>query len=240
MDSRAKDIVTSILLLPTIYPSVVHGRSVITTLAWNDLCINLTANLDLLEVASGRNGLEAASTALVSVAKWSRSTGARRAILHAAQIFDILDSSRVRESHITRPDLLLFLSALVLSLYLFVSNHEEVGFGVPEFELLQKVDWAVINGEGIEKSTDDGPYGTLSEVKRRSCSSNAALDFRQHGCLISFAGESQEGGGVAARKVLLKYAHLADEFGKWDGSRYSQLLRTMGDFMMEGGQGNNK
>ncbi|KAF2187335.1 hypothetical protein K469DRAFT_749141 [Zopfia rhizophila CBS 207.26] len=204
-----------------------------TALAWNDLCIALTADLDLLEVASGRDGLEAASTALLNVAKWSRSAAARRAILHAAQIFDILDSSRIRESHIARPDLLLFVSALMPSLYLFVTDFEEVSFDLPIFELVQKFDWAVVNSEGLVNSTESGRSDALTDGQLRSDSSNAARDFVRYGGPISFAGESQQGRGVAARKVLLKYAHLLDDFAKWDRSRYSQLLKTMSDFVLK-------
>ncbi|KAF2796759.1 hypothetical protein K505DRAFT_157088 [Melanomma pulvis-pyrius CBS 109.77] len=230
-DSRAKDIVTSILFIPITYSNLIHGENTITALAWNELCLAITVDLDLLEVASGRDGLEAASTALVDVAKWSRSAGARRAILHAAQMFSILDSSRMRESYITKPEELLFVSALVLSLYLFVTGPETATLGAPAFDLLNKVDWAVVEGLGLVTPTES-PSDLSSDGPRRLDSSNAARDFVRYGGPVSFAGEFQKVGGVIARKVLLKYAHLLDDFGKLDGSRYSRLLRTMSDFVI--------
>jgi hypothetical protein len=232
MDSRANDIVTSILLIPTTYSNLIHGENMITALAWNELCLAITVDLDLLEVASGRDGLEVASTALVDVAKWSRSAGARRAVLHAAQIFSILDSSRIRESHITQPEGLLFVSALVLSLYLFVTDLETATLGAPAFDLLKEVDWAVVEGSGLINSTESSPSNLSSDVPRDLDSSNAARDFVRYGGPVSFAGEFRHVGGVTARKVLLKYAHLLDDFSKLDGSRYSQLLRAMSDFVI--------
>lgn len=241
MDNEAKDILTSIVMLPTMYASALRSRNVMTSMAWNDLCIAVTADLDLLEVASGRDGLERASTALIDVARWSRSAGARRALLHAAQIFDILDSSRIRESNISRPDLLLFVSALVVSMYLFVADYEESNLDMPAFELLQDVDWAVVGGEGLVESLENGQSEPAPDGQRQLDSSNSARDFvRYGGRSVSFSGEPQQGGGVSARKVLLRYAHLLDDFGKWDGSKYSQLLRTMSDFVIKDDQYNDE
>ena len=240
MDGEANEVLTSILLLPTMYAETLRSRDIMTSMAWNDLCIAVTVDLDLLEVASGRDGLEPASAALIDVAQWSRSAAARRALLHAAQIFDILDSSRIRESNIVRPDLLLFVSAIVISMYLFVADHEECGIDIPTFELLQDLDWAVIGGEGIADSGESGRSEATPIGQRQSDPSNAALDFVRYGGPISFAGETQQGGGVSARKVLLRYTHLLDDFGKWDGSKYSQLLRTMSEFVIKDNQYNDE
>jgi hypothetical protein len=236
VDRKAKDIMTTLVLLPSMHANVLQSRNTVTALAWNNLCIVLTADLDLLEVASGREGMESTRAALVHIATWSRSASARRAVLHAAQIFYILSSSRVPESYISRPDLLLFISALVLSLYLFVSSGEEDSYHLPALELLQEIDWTAVEGEGLMNSLEIYRSGPFSDRQLRSNSSNAARNFIRYGGLVSFAGEPQQGGGVAARKILLNYAHLLDDFGKWNGSRYSQLLRTMSNFMIEGSQ----
>ncbi|KAI5917620.1 hypothetical protein F4810DRAFT_695618 [Camillea tinctor] len=232
-DLRAKDIIASISTLSTMYASVINGRNTSTALGWNYLCLTLTADLDLLEAASGRDGSEAALEAVVQVSEWSRSAGARRSVLHAAQIFDLLNSSRIRESHITRPDQVLFVSALVLGLYIFVSSEEAATPVTPTFELLQRVDWATVNGEGLAKATGNNTISSTSYGGLSSDSHNPALRFIQYGGPITFAGEVLQNGRVASRKVLLQYAYLLDDFGKWDDSRYSQLLAMMCEFMSE-------
>ncbi|RSL41291.1 hypothetical protein CEP53_012840 [Fusarium sp. AF-6] len=223
MDSKAKSILSDVLLLPATRGSILSGRNRMNALGWNYLCITLTADIDLLEIASGRDGLEAASAALVRVVKWSQSTSARRAVLHAAQVFDILDSSRIRESHLTRPDLVLFVSALVISQYVLVCNHNTVPLGAPTFELLQDIDWAQIRDEGLGAVT--GLLPPL-EHQRAPAMANTAQSFLQQGGPISFGGEFQKFGHIAARRMARKFAHLMDGFGKWDGCSYSRLLRA--------------
>ncbi|KAH7139954.1 hypothetical protein B0J13DRAFT_505333 [Dactylonectria estremocensis] len=235
VDSSIKDIITDVLLLPTTQASVLKGRNRMNALGWHYLCITLTADMDLLEAASGRDGLEAASTALVQVARWSQSASARRAVLHAAQVFDILDSSRIRESYLTRPDLVLFVSALVISQYILVSGQKE---GRPDthspssplpFELLQDIDWTVVGDEGLVTSNGTVPQSAIIDGDPPPATSNAARHFIQLGGPISFAGEVPNCGGVSARKMVRKFAHLMAGFGTWDGSGYSSILKMMCD-----------
>lgn len=233
MDNKAKSILSDVLLLPATHGSILSGRNRMNALGWNYLCITLTADIDLLETASGRDGLEAASAALVGVVEWSRSTSARRAVLHAAQVFDILDSSRIRESHLTRPDLVLFVSALVISQYVLVSSHKNVPLGAPTFELLQDIDWALIRDDGLGAVTGLLPPSSPLEHERAPAMSNTPQSFLQQGGPVSFGGEFQKFGHIAARRMARKFAHLMDGFGKWDGCSYSRLLRAMCGFVGE-------
>ncbi|RSL90020.1 hypothetical protein CEP51_000937 [Fusarium floridanum] len=233
MDSKAKSLLSDVLLLPATHGSILSGRNRMNALGWNYLCITLTADIDLLEIASGRDGLGAASAALVRVVEWSQSTSARRAVLHAAQVFDILDSSRIRESHLTRPDLVLFVSALVISQYVLVCNHNNAPLGGPTFELLQDIDWAKIRDEGLGAVTGFLLPSPPLEHQRAPAMSNTAQSFLQKGGPISFGGEFQKFGHIAARRMARKFAHLMDGFGKWDGCSYSRLLRAMCGFVGE-------
>lgn len=231
----ARDVVVSLLMLPSRYPSLFQQRHRASAFAWHNVNISLTVDIDLLEIASGRDGSEFAKTALVAVSKWAQTPGARRAALHAAQIFDILSSSRLRETNISRPDLLLFNSALVLSMYLFVSCREQ-GFhtsAVP-FELLQDVDWTDLGQEGLLSPPQTSLADPDSDPQHSRGPAWAARNFIRNGGLVSFAGEVQRGSEITARKILLNYVRLLDDFGKWRGSRYSRLLRAMSDFIIEG------
>ncbi|KAM5364911.1 hypothetical protein ACJA88_012753 [Fusarium oxysporum] len=229
-DEDYKTIIADVVLLPKAHASFLGERHQNNALGWHYLCILLTTDVDLLETACGRDGLEAAEDSLVHVFRWSQSSSARRALLHAAQVFNILDSCLVRESYLTRPDLVLFVSALVISQYFLVTSYTGNGSGGPVFELLRDVDWTTVGDEGFGRATGYLPLGRLG---RETVNSNPAIGFINKGGSVSFAGEVQGPGGVAAKKIARKFAHLMDGFGKWDGCSYSQLLRVMCGFTHE-------
>ncbi|EXJ96304.1 hypothetical protein A1O1_01430 [Capronia coronata CBS 617.96] len=232
-DGKANGIIASLLLLPSRYAKLFRQRHRVTAFAWNNVCIALTTDLSLLETAAGREGIDTAQVAMHAVTRWSETPRARRAVLHAAQIFDILSSSRFSEWNIARPDLLLFQSALLLSMYLFVFKHETDHHDSPAFELLQDVDWTVVGAEGIGSPTQTAPGSPGTTCSSPSGSGYAARNFIRQGGPISFSGEALSPGGVTARKILLNYVHLLDDIGKYSGSIYSQLLRTMSDCVIE-------
>ncbi|KAG7432714.1 Transcriptional regulator ADR1 [Fusarium oxysporum f. sp. raphani] len=229
-DDDYKTIIADVVLLPKAHASFLGERHQNNALGWHYLCILLTTDVDLLETACGRDGLEAAEDSLVHVFRWSQSSSARRALLHAAQVFSILDSCLVRESYLTRPDLVLFVSALVISQYFLVTSYTGNGSGGPVFELLRDVDWTTVGDEGFGRATGYLPLGRLG---RETVNSNPAIGFINKGGSVSFAGEVQGLGGAAAKKIARKFAHLMDGFGKWDGCSYSQLLRVMCGFTHE-------
>ncbi|KAM0199748.1 hypothetical protein ACHAQI_011912 [Fusarium lateritium] len=209
---------------------MLHGMNQNNALGWHYLCILLTADVELLETACGRDGLEAAESSLARVFKWAQSSSARRALLHAAQVFNMLDLCRIRESYLTRPDLVLFVSALVISQYFLVTSHMNTGSDVPAFELLQNLDWTIVGDQGLGRATGCLSSSVAPVHEWEGISLNAARDFLKFGGPVSFAGEAQGLGGETAKKIARKFAHLMDGFGKWDGCSYSQLLRAMCGF----------
>ncbi|KAI1034909.1 hypothetical protein LB505_012031 [Fusarium chuoi] len=225
-DEDYKTIIADVVMLPKAHASFLSERHQNNALGWHYLCILLTADVNLLEIACGRDGLEAAEDSLVHVFRWSQSSSARRALLHAAQVFSILDSCLIRESYLTRPDLVLFVSALVTSQYFLVTSFLNGGSDGHVLELLRDVDWSTIGDEGFGRVTGHLPPITEGET----VNSNPVLEFINKGGSVSFEGELQELGGVAAKKIARKFAHLMDGFGRWDGCSYSQLLRAMSGF----------
>ena len=233
-DHKTDGVIASLLSLPPRSADLFQQRHRVTAFAWNNVCIAVTADLNLLEIASGRDGIDAARTAMTAVCNWSRTARARRATLHATQIFDILSSSRLSEWNIARPDLLLYQSGLVLSMYLFVCDYQDVDQDGPAFELLQSIDWVAMGPEGLPNSTQPlSPSPSLSG-QSSSDAAESARNFIRHGGPVSFSGDVLGGGSMTARKVLLNYVHLLDEIGKYRGSSYSQILKTMSDFVIEG------
>ena len=230
--SKAKEVVKTVSLLPSRYGHLFCERHRVTALTWNNLCIVLTTDLDLLEVASGRDGVDSALNAIPVVAKWAQTPSARRAALHAAQIIDILSLHRLSEYNIARPDLLLFNSALVLSMYLFVSHDEEVDYDSRVFELLQDVDWTAVGVEGMRGTSQTLQSSSSIDPQRSDDQDYTAHEFIRYGVPAAFAGEVLSGNGIASRKILLNCVRLLDDLGKWRESKYSQLLRAMSDFII--------
>ena len=233
-----KDIIATLVSLPSRCAHLFRQRHKVTAFAWNNVCIALTADLDGLEMAHGREGLEPARRAMKAVVEWSQTARARRAVLHAAQIYDILSSSRLGEWSIARPDLLLFQSVLILSMYLFVSKPEGKDVERPVFELLQDIDWTAVGDEGFlpPPSMAAPPIDPRLDDRHLPGSTCAAQTFIRDGGRVSFSGEVLGHGSATARKIMLNYVHLLDDIGKYRNSSYSQLLRTMSDFVIERNQ----
>jgi hypothetical protein len=232
-DVSAKYIGTILASLPGSHHQLVQSTDTFTTLMWNSLCMMLTADNDRLELACGRGDGENTRSALLDVATWSRSVGARRAVLHAAQIFKILSRSRVSEKNFLTPELLLFNSALVLGFYLFSTPQMEENGDLVAFEVLEEIDWSVVGSLGLSDTPDTPENNQCSQSTPQHSSYCAARGYITQGGLISFAGEVQLGGEASAQKILLAYAHLIDEIAHWQGSEYSQLLRALGDFIAD-------
>lgn len=229
-DESAKNIGTTLVYISANHHHMIQGKTPLTALTWNSLCMMLTADLDRFELASGREGGENTQVAMVDVATWSKSAGARRAVIHAAQIFWMLSQSRIPEKILLMPELLLFSSALVLGLYLFVNPFAgETASSLP-FEVLQDINWAGVGSSGLLDSPDASMARKCSHGSSQQLySCCAAQQFIGHGGVIAFAGDIQRGGVAATRKILLDYAHLIDEVTNWQGSEYSQLLRALSD-----------
>lgn len=225
--SSATRVISYLTMIPARYANLFRERYRMIASAWHYVNISLTVDLDLLEIASGRDGLKPARTAITGVSAWAQTCGARRAVLHAAQIFDILASARLQDTNISRPDLLLFNSALVLSMYLFASarHYDEGHFAA--LELLQNIEWSSLGGEGLQSSPETDL--TTPSYIDQSCRDLArdARQFIRHGGPVTFAGEASHGGGLTPRRLLLNYVRLLDDLGKWRGSKYSRLLWVM-------------
>jgi hypothetical protein len=213
-------------------------------LLWNSLCMSTTVDMDQFELALGRKGATSAQSALSSISAWATSPAARRAALHASQIFWILSQSRLSEPALLLHEHMIFTAALVLAFYVFKATPSPLSSDQdrdrdqdqavisssaklkPKLELLQKLDWAEIGTEGFGAAT---AMSTATAPQVGHCS--AAKRFIRNGGPVSFGAVDAAGGGEqAARKVILTYAHLLDEVAKWEGSDYCEALKAIADF----------
>lgn len=216
-------------------------------LSWNYLCMIISAPVEQLELALGRRGPQCAPKAHAAIETWSKSSAARRAALHAAQIFYILSSGVYLplspvENKLLRVESMVFTSALVLGLYFFThgtrmpsSTLVSNGNTPAALELLREIDWTTVNAEGFV----DEEYDWMVPFDNSGPSSSqfAGVQVRQfirHGELsLSFDGESQLQGAKTARKIFQEYAYLLDQLcgSRRSGSDLAKLARSVSDVL---------
>ncbi|OQV02181.1 Fungal specific transcription factor domain-containing protein [Cladophialophora immunda] len=218
LDDRAKNIAPLLATIPSSHRDNFSPEHQHALLLWNSLCMSTTVDMDQFELALGHNGAISAQNALSNITAWAGSPEARRAALHASQIFWILSQSRVSEPALVLHEHMIFTAALVLAFYVSKTTPpDQTVSSSAKLELLQKIDWAEVGMDGFG--------GVQPQVGQ--CS--AAKRFIRNGGAISFGGVDAAG-GRAARKVILSYAHLLDEVAKWEGSDYCEALKAIGDF----------
>ncbi|KAF5627049.1 hypothetical protein F52700_8532 [Fusarium sp. NRRL 52700] len=187
---------------------------------WHFLNLNVLANLEIFEMASGRNGAESAYAALQDIANWSQTQYARRACLHAAGIYVAMSRRRANDGVMLHSDMSLFTAALVLGLYVFMMkpNEGHIDADAESFELLNDIDWTNL-------------CDPLSVVENGG--DNATSPFIHNGGSISFSGTVCEAGYNAAKMILLEFASLLEEVGKWNAKELCHILRIMSDSLIE-------
>ncbi|KIX99240.1 uncharacterized protein Z520_04816 [Fonsecaea multimorphosa CBS 102226] len=206
---------------------------------WHHLNISMTADLGVFEIASGREGAESAKNALDDIATWSATAAARRACLHAAQIFSCMSKRRPIDGTSYEAEIALVHAALVLGLYVFVmpqpdeteNSEQQQAQRQPEaFELLDQVDWNLVGEVGFTSystSSTDIDMGMDSAM----C---AAKGFIQNGGPISFSGVVQNGGYASARRVLLEYVYLLEDVGtRYNVMEFCHILRILSDALID-------
>ncbi|KAH7150546.1 hypothetical protein B0J13DRAFT_439860 [Dactylonectria estremocensis] len=189
---------------------------------WHNMYIALTANMELFERAAGREGIEAAKSAIDSIRTWAKSPCARRACLHAAQVFANMSRRKVVDGTMFLSENALFNAALVIGLYLYVEpvalRQSSRGTNTVPFELLDHVDWTELGDEGL-------PDGSKAQTGSKS----PAMLFISEGGPVSFAGTLHRGGYGSARRVILEYVGLLEEIGKWNKVELCRILKILSE-----------
>lgn len=182
---------------------------------WHFLCLSLTMNQDLFEIAAGREGPRAAASAIDSIATWSRTPAARRALIHSASIYQLLSHHSLGEKSSLYAAFATFAAALVMTLYVFANP----GIGGEEaaYELTADVSWAGFGLAGLNESvvTTNG---------------SAAENFILLGGASTFMGRTLQG-FTGARYVLDLYADMLKGCGRYNYRQMSQILFMMSDLL---------
>jgi hypothetical protein len=179
-------------------------------------------------LAAGRSGATPARKALDDIASWSQTPAARRACLHAAQIFKALANRKASDDTMFHSVFALFSAALVLGLYIFmVPRDVETQAGSSSIELLDDIDWQKVAGEGFTSFNE--PRGGRSYTH----TDDPAINFIRNGGLVYVRGVPHQGGYQSARRLLLDYAGLLKDTGKWSVRKFSYVLHIMSDVLMD-------
>jgi hypothetical protein len=247
--AEAKDLGHQLVAISENYAGLLRPpANALSPLTWNYLCMTITAPVEQLELALGRHGPQSAPKARSAIEAWCKSPAARRAVLHAAQIFYILTNGVYSplssvDKILSRVESMVFTAALVLGLYFFtegvsMSSSAMAGDSNPPraLELLQEIDWTVINGEGFTDQHSDWTMALDNAELYPSgkCTGVLARQFIRHGVVLaSFDGDTQMQGTRTARRVFQECAYLLDQLGGYrgSGSDIANLARSVSDIL---------
>lgn len=194
---------------------------------WHYMCMTLTADIQVFDLAAGRAGPVPARKALADIAQWSSTPAARRACLHAAHIYKAMLNHKASNHPTFHSVFSLFSAALVLGLYTFmVPSPDSAPSPTGSIELMGDVDWKSVGTEG---------FTSFMEPRESTVSltDNPTVAFIRNGGAIYLRGVPFQGGYQSARRVLLDYASLLTESGKWSVKKFSYVLHIMSDVLMD-------
>ncbi|QMW34216.1 hypothetical protein G4B84_009682 [Aspergillus flavus NRRL3357] len=225
LDKRASSITNVVIHFIRLYDTILANSNPNCIVIWHNLCLLLTADIRLHERAAGREGPEAMQTARQAIALWAKTPAARRACLHAAQIFHRLSNWKPMDGMGFQPARCLLNSALVLAFYTLVSPGATETRLADSFDLATAdIDWKVVGDEGMTDSTPEG---------EQSRTDDPAVNFIRFGGPVVLCGKTYFGGASYARRLLLDFASLLDEVGRHWMAKYPRLLYMIHDTMVD-------
>ena len=228
MDGRARCLPSLQSQLITAYGEILDHLNSNTLIAWHYMCMMLTADIQIFDLAAGRAGPSPARKALEDIREWSQTPAARRACLHAAHIYKVMTNRKTSEHPTFQSIFSLFSAGLVLGLYTFmVPDVTAISSGVGSVELMDDVGWRAVGMEGFTSFMEPGGTQTFSPTD------DPAVSFIRNGAAIYLRGLAFQGGYQSARRVLLDYASLLKDSGKWSVNQFSHILYIMSDVLMD-------
>ena len=215
-----RQVVTFMHVWPRVAPHYLHDwqRSNLVVF-WHYLCLCLTVPQDLVEVAAGRDGVPAASQAINSIAAWSQTSAARRALVHAAHVYKLLSQRQQHEMSSIYVSFATFISALVITLYVFARPSIATDSPGLPYELTQDVDWSSFGMAGLDDPMKPADH-------------SQAEQFILEGGDWTFDGRSLHG-LVGGRHVLARFADLLRTCGRYNFRQMSQILVMMNDMLQQ-------
>lgn len=194
---------------------------------WHSSCVSLLSNARTFELATGRGGPDAAIEALKDITIWSQSRAARRACVHAGELYKTLLDRRLSDTVNLHSSMALFQCALVLGFYVLTTTSEFSGDKATTVEIIDHFNWSAIGSDGLRADCMVQDVPTLDEA---TCS---AIDFIRNGGWLNIYGYIHNDGYRSARRILLHFADLMEGMGKWKSRTFSEILHIISDDLME-------
>ncbi len=225
-DPYAKPVAPFLVNMMQWHGDILQNSNPHCLIQWNVLCMSLLGNSWMFELGAGRQGAKPAKAALNCIASWADTPAARRACVHAAQIFWICSKRKVSDSMMFQSETGLFQAALLLGLYVLVmKTPADVPTQHNYYELLADLDWRDVGDVGM---------GGNEHYADGVCLPSSAAFITTGGCL-TFSGIPIAGGYASARRILVQFANLLEDAGVWRTSEICRILHIMGDVLMEDG-----
>ncbi|KAJ5906068.1 uncharacterized protein N7473_002984 [Penicillium subrubescens] len=179
---------------------------------WHSVCISMTADIDILSRAAGRDGAESMVEARKALAYWDPVPS------QASRWYCVPTGSNA------------VTAALVLGVYILTStrsSHSDTFNDEKPFDLANtSMDWKVVGDEGFstsESSIRDNTEGVESDAVR-------CIRF---GGPIVIDRKIYDSGARHAQRIILEFASLLDEVGTHWMADYARLLYMTHDTMAE-------
>ncbi|OQV09310.1 Zinc-finger double domain-containing protein [Cladophialophora immunda] len=220
-------LVDKIVGLPSAIP--LSRADINGVVSWHTSCILMTANMRHFEDAAGCSGTAMVAPSLRDIATWACTPTARRAVVHAAQIFKLLFYRRVSDMVSVHTVAALFKSALVLSFYLLNAPETVHSANHGTLELFDDVDWSVVGSLGVSNH----PGALSGPVDAAAAKDDPVGQFIETGGGVSITGIFHAPGFSSCRRVLLHAADLMQTMGKWRSRTLSQILHLLTDDLMD-------
>lgn len=221
-NSNAPSVGSCLALVFDVYASQLKAGNANSLILWHYLCLRHTSDLAIIEHAAGRNGPEAAKAALGQLRVWAETPSARRACLHAAQMFMVIKSHRRSDGVMLHSEMALFNAALVMGFYFSTAPNSKSSDGAC-YDVFEEVDWTRVGTLGLESQTQDrGVFSPVSE----------AAAFIQNGGPVCFHGAEYGSPYGAARRSFLNVASELEEVGKWNVQEYCDVLHIISDTLL--------
>ncbi|KAJ5964196.1 uncharacterized protein N7479_004072 [Penicillium vulpinum] len=228
MDGRARCLPSLQSQLITNYGETLDRLNPNALVTWHNMCMTLTADIQIFDLAAGRAGPAPARKAFDDLREWSQTPAARRACLHAAHIYNVMANRKASDHPTFQSMFSLFSAGLVLGLYTFmVSDSASSSSSLGSVELMDDVNWRSVGTEGFTSFMEPRGSQTFAPTD------DHAVNFIRNGANIYLRALPLHGGYQSARRILLDYASLLKDSGKWSVKQFSYILYIMSDVLMD-------
>ncbi|RDW68239.1 hypothetical protein BP5796_08896 [Coleophoma crateriformis] len=222
-DDRAKICVPMALQVCEQYENNLRDMTPNCLMLWHNICIMLTADVQILDLAAGAGGADLGRKALKDLTHWSATPASRRACVHAAQTMKAATQRRASDGVMFHFSTALFTAGLVLSLHAYTTPRSDAP--TEPVELLGDVDWRSVGNEGFVDNEDE-PTGDVTDP---------IVKFIRYGGTIQLDDVIYEPGYSSTKSILLTFATAIEEAAKWKTGTHSQILRIMSDTLVDVG-----